>query len=153
MAPQNRGGASCHGPANLGLGSGCVHLWRRRGAGVRAETHGRIAGRSCRARALVQPLRSSTRLAGDDTTPRSGGVVVLPPFLYGPAARRWVAETGAEAFLETDAGARDLPVVPFRRSSPGRCGEVDEGPGCTTPSNRPELGRQPPSERTAMVRP
>src|SRR3954471_7761787 len=84
----------------VGVGGGRVDLWRRGGAGVRAEADGRSSGRTGRARPLVQPLRFAARMAGYDPASGSRRVVVLPSLLYGTPARRRIAEARGAAFLE-----------------------------------------------------
>ena len=54
--------------------------------------HRRTADRPGAAHPLVQPLRPAARLAGDDAPPRGRGLVLLPAFLHGAAARGRHAE-------------------------------------------------------------
>src|SRR5690606_26362262 len=84
---------------------------------------------------------------------RGRGIVVLSPLLHGPAARGRHAEAGDAALLGIHARARHLPVVSLRRSSPRRGRAPAEGARGRAAAHRPELGRQPPTQRARMVRP
>ena len=59
------------------------------------QPHGGIADRQRGADPLVQPLRSAARLARHHAASRGRGLVVLPAFLHGAAARRRLAQTRA----------------------------------------------------------
>src|SRR5919106_6237916 len=84
------------GAAGVGDGGRGVDVRRRGGAGVRVAADGGAVDRQGGPRPLVQPLRPAARLAGDDAAPGGGGVVLLPAFLYGPAARGRLAEDRGE---------------------------------------------------------
>ena len=62
---------------------GRVDVRSRGGAGVRIAAHRGTADGQGRSHPLVQPVRSSARVAGDDASPRSGGVFLLSSLLHG----------------------------------------------------------------------
>ncbi len=66
---------------------------------------------------LVQPLRPARRLARDDAAQGGGGLVLLPAFPHGPARRERQPEARRAQLPAIRAGARHLPMVPFRGPS------------------------------------
>src|SRR5205814_1399138 len=114
MAAEDRRDHCRDRSAGLGVRGRRVELWRRRGAGIRSSPHRRIADWPRAAHPLVQPVRSAAGLARDDPPQGGGGILLLPAFLHGARAGKRHAETGGSLFRRLHAGARHLPVVPFR---------------------------------------
>ena len=65
------------------------------------QAHRRTADRPGAAHPLVQPVRSAAGLAGDDAAQGGRGLVLLPPFLHGPAARGRHAEARRQPVSRT----------------------------------------------------
>src|SRR4051812_24580421 len=73
--------------AGVGIRSGGFKLRGRGGPAIRIRPDGRTADRPGGPNSLVQPVRSAARVAGHNSPPRSGRIVVLSPLLHGAAAR------------------------------------------------------------------
>ena len=105
---------------------GVSTLRRRGGAGIRAAAHRRAAASAGR-RASTGTASTICRAPGRPRrATRGGGLVLLPPFLHGPAARGRHAEARRATFPRVHAGARHLPVVPFRGPPARRRGALAE---------------------------
>src|ERR1051326_420494 len=99
--------------AAVGVGGWSVDVRGRRGSGIRAKEDCRVADRAGAEDPLVQFVRSTSRVAGNDAASRGGGIGLLPPLLYGTVTRGWHSETGVEAFSGIHARTRDMPMDPF----------------------------------------
>ena len=103
---------------------------------------------------LVQPLRPAARLGGDDPPQGGGGLVLLPAFPHGPAARGRHAEA-----RRRDASANctpDLGICQWFHFEDHRLDDavrLAEALGVTLSAHRPDLGRLLPARRAALVRP
>src|SRR5215208_6351629 len=113
MAEQTPGNTRGDAPASLGVRGWRVYLWSGRGAGVGSAAHGRNFEGSSRQSALVQPLRSAARMAGDDAPSRGGRFFLLQALLHGAGARRRLSETRVQTLPEVCSGSWYLPVVSF----------------------------------------
>jgi beta-xylosidase len=74
------------GQAYLGQRGRHLNLRRRGSSGLGLEPHCGTADRKGPEDPLVLPLRPAARMGGHDPAPGGGGLVLLPPFLHGPAA-------------------------------------------------------------------
>src|SRR5437868_3495666 len=102
-----------HLAARLGLRGRRLLLRSGRGAGIWPVPHRRAPDRQSSPHSLVQLVRSSPRLASDDSPPRSRRLLLLSPLLYGPVARGRLTEASTVPFLSPDSRFGYLPVVPL----------------------------------------
>ncbi|MBX9460948.1 MAG: hypothetical protein KL785_07520 [Brevundimonas sp.] len=90
---------------------------------------------------LVQPLRSAPGLGGDDPAQGGRGLVLLPAFPHGAAARGRLAQAGARSLCALCGPDGPVPVVPLRRP-PARRRRGLVSPARRAPcAHRPVVGR------------
>src|SRR5204863_9894730 len=97
VARQTRRGSQRDLAADLGVGGRCFNVRRGGSADIRPGTDGGTARRTRGSHPLVQPVRPAACLASNDAASRGGRLVVLPPLLYGTAARGRFPEAGRES--------------------------------------------------------
>ena len=118
---------------------------RRGGAGLGREAHRRAARRARAAHPLVQPLRPAQDLGGHHAPQGGGGLVLLPAFPHGPAARGRHAQAGAGGLRRLRGRHGPVPVVPFRGPPARRGGRLDEAARRAAPAHGAVLGGQLPA--------
>src|SRR3954467_9712938 len=95
MAGQTCRDTGGHESSGLGIGGGRIHVRGGRGAGVRAAADRGTADRTNGAHPLVQLVRLTSGMAGNDPTSRGRRIVLLSALLHGIAEGGWNTEDGA----------------------------------------------------------